>query len=321
MTYTTGLSLIEIITENEESPKAIIMAGAAGSGKSHLLKQLNLEGIKEFNPDDYVEDPDHPLYNKVGPAARQIEKEVKAAAESKKKIRFIWDTTAAGTDFDKTLDKLLSVGYDVYIVMAYTHPMISYASNFNRNRKVPSVAIFKTWRNAYQKIDRFKNKLKGNFSIHVNNRDGDYDNQVRDFDNAAKNGVEGIKNYLRDYNEKTGAGRSTFFTPVKMTREEEKAFEKAVINIDFDRENRVEGNEVKKEFLKSFRETGTGPGEDKLRSVVERERKKKGRTDRQNDEVLDDILNMLDNRRFRDLIQSENSSIEEIDNKIQNFLK
>ena len=253
MTYTTGLSLIEIITENEESPKAIIMAGAAGSGKTYLLKKLNLKGIEEFNPDKYVEDPDHPYYNNLGAASRQVEKDVLATAKAENKIRFIWDTTASGKGFDDNLNELLSLGYDIYMVMVYAHPMISYASNFKRKRKTPASSAFLTWRNAYRKIEHFRNKLKGNLSIFVNDRGGEYKNEVEAFNKAAKKGVEGIKKYLEAYNKKTGAGKSTFFKPEKMTREEEEAFEKAVVNVDFNRENRSEDKAVKKEFLKFYR--------------------------------------------------------------------
>lgn len=319
MTYTTGLSLIEIITENEASPKAIIMAGGAGAGKSHLRKKLNLSGLALFDPDRYTEDTDHPYYNNLGAASRQVEKDVLATAEAKNKISFIWDTTASGKNFDNHLDNLLSSGYDIYMVMVYTHPMISYASNFKRKRNVPASAVFQTWRNAYRKIEHFRNKLKGNLSIFVNNRGGGYDKEVQAFNNAAKKGVEGIKSYLKAYNEKTGAGKSTFFKPVEMTREEEQAFEEAVINVDFNRENRSEDKAIKKEFLKSYKKIGSGPGEDKLRDVVKKHREEKVKEEKDNDEVLASIAGMLFNSTFQDLLQ--HSSVEEIDDKIQNFLR
>ena len=79
-------------------------------------------------PDKYVEDKDHPYYNKLGPAANQTSKDAMAAAEEK--TSFVWDTTASGAGFQKNLDKLLALGYEVYMVMVYAHPMISYVSNF-----------------------------------------------------------------------------------------------------------------------------------------------------------------------------------------------
>ena len=121
-----------ILGEQTNRPKAIIMAGGAGSGKTYLLNQLNLDSLTQFNPDKYVEDPDHPFHNNLGAASRQISKDVEAAANVN--TSFVWDTTASGVRFTNTLKKLIEQGYDTYMVMIYTHPMISYMQNFSRKR-------------------------------------------------------------------------------------------------------------------------------------------------------------------------------------------
>ena len=54
------MKLSDIILERTDRPKAVIMAGGAGSGKTYLLNQLQLGSLPLFNPDTYVEDPDHP---------------------------------------------------------------------------------------------------------------------------------------------------------------------------------------------------------------------------------------------------------------------
>ena len=59
------IKLSDIILEQNGKPKAVIMAGGAGTGKSFLLKQLGLEGLKQYNPDTYVEDPKHPYHNNL----------------------------------------------------------------------------------------------------------------------------------------------------------------------------------------------------------------------------------------------------------------
>src|SRR6056300_738953 len=260
------MKLIDIIlAEQTNRPKAVIMAGGAGSGKSYLLNQLNLGSLTQFNPDKYVEDPDHPYHNNLGAASVQIEKDVLAAAEDK--ISLVWDTTASGVKFDENLNKILKMGYDVYMVMVYTHPMISYISNFKRGRNIPASSVFSTWRNAYQKIENFRTKLKGNFSIFVNDRGGEFKKEIDAFNTAAKNGVNGIKDYLKAYNDRTGAGKSSFFRPVEMSQEEEQEFNKAVVNIDYDKDNRSEDKAIKQAFLKSYQKIGTGPGEDKLKDA------------------------------------------------------
>ena len=305
-----------ILGEQTNRPKAIIMAGGAGSGKTYLLNQLNLDSLTQFNPDKYVEDPDHPFHNNLGAASRQISKDVEAAANVN--TSFVWDTTASGKEFDRIFNNLLKSGYDVYMVMVYTHPMISYISNFKRGRNIPASSVFLTWRNAYQKIGDFRKKLKGNLSIFVNDRGGEFKKEIEGFNTAAKNGVNGIKDYLKAYNDRTGAGKSSFFKPVQMSQEEEQEFNKAVINIDYDKDNRSEDKALKQAFLKTYQKIGTGPGEDKLRDVVKKYRDSKQSRDKDNDAVLDSIADMLYSPEFQELLQ--HSSPAEIDQKVQAFL-
>lgn len=309
------LKLSEIILEANGRPKAVIMAGSAGAGKSYLLNQLNLDSLEQFNPDKYVEDPDHPYYNNLGAASNQVNKDVSTAADDK--ISFVWDTTASGVKFDENLNKLLKLGYDVYMVMVYTHPMISYISNFSRKRNIPASSVFLTWRNAYKKIEDFNRKLKGNLSIFVNDR-GEFKKEIEGFNTAAKNGANGIKDYLKTYNDRTGAGKSSFFKPVEMSKQEEDEFIKATTNVDWDKSNRSEDKALKQAFLKSYQKIGTGPGEDELRDVVKKYRDKKAKTDKDNDAVLDNIADMLFSPVFQDLLQ--HSSPQEIDQKVQAFL-
>ena len=310
------MKLTQIILEDRNRPKAVIMAGGAGSGKTYLLNQLELDSLEQFNPDKYVEDKDHPYYNNLGAASVQVEKDVLAAAEDKTSL--VWDTTASGKKFEENLDKLLNAGYDVYMVMVYTHPMISYISNFKRGRNIPASSVFSTWRNAYQKIGNFDKKLKGNFSLFVNDRGGEFKKEIEAFNTAAKNGVTGIKDYLKAYNDKTGFGKSSFFRPVQMSQEEEQEFNKAVVNVDWDKENRSEDKALKTAFLKSYQKIGTGPGEDKLKDTILKYRKKKAGDDERNDAVLNSIADMLFSPKFQDLLK--HSTPAEIDNNIQAFL-
>ena len=310
------IKLTDLILEATNRPKAVIMAGGAGAGKSYLLNQLNLDSLEQFNPDKYVEDKEHPYYNNLGAASVQVEKDVLAAAENKTSL--VWDTTASGKKFDENLDKLLDGGYDVYMVMVYTHPMISYISNFKRGRNIPASSVFTTWRNAYQKIEDFDKKLKGNFSIFVNDRGGEFKKEIEGFNTAAKNGVNGIKDYLKAYNDRTGAGKSSFFKPVQMSQEEEQEFNKAVTNIDWNKDNRSEDKALRTAFLKSYQKIGTGPGEDKLKDTVLKYRKRKADADERNDAVLNSIADMLFSPKFQDLLK--HSTPKEIDQKVQAFL-
>lgn len=310
------IKLSDLILEANNRPKAVIMAGGAGAGKSYLLNQLDLGGIQQFNPDKYVEDPNHPYYNKLGPAATQTQKDVQAAGENK--TSFVWDTTASGVQFDKQFDSLKANGYDIYMVMVYTHPMITYISNFSRGRNVPAPAVFSTWRNVYQKIGEFNKKLKGNFSIFVNEYGGKYQKEVDGFNLAAKNGVQGIKEYLQKYNEKHGVGKSSFFQPVEMTQEEEQEFKRAASDIDWNKEDRSEDKAIKSEFLKFYQKNGVGPGDDKLRAAVNKYRDNKEKRDKDSNDVLENIAEMIFSPEFQELLS--HSTPKEIDSKVQSFL-
>lgn len=310
------IKLLNLILEATGGPKAVIMAGGAGAGKTYLLNQLSLDSLEQFNPDKYVEDQDHPYYNNLGAASSQVEKDVNAAADSK--TSFVWDTTAAGVRFDKTLAKMLKSGYKVYMVMVYTHPMISYISNFQRERNIPASSTFETWRNAYQKIGDFNKKLKGNLSIFVNMRDGKFDKEIEAFNTAAKNGPTGIKDYLKQYNDKTGAGKSSFFKPIKWEDGEEQEFNKAASGVDWDKNNRSEDKAIKSAFLKTYKKIGTGPGADKLKDAVNKYRDRKEKSDKSNEQVLDSIADMLFSPMFQEKLKHSTPS--EIDSKVQSFL-
>jgi hypothetical protein len=307
------IKLLNLITEQTGTPKAIIMAGGAGAGKSFLLNQLQLGSLPLINPDKYIEDPDHPAFNNLGAGARQADKEAEELGAQG--TSFVWDTTASNP---KKIQGIINSGYDVYMIMVYTHPMISYISNFSRSRNVPSVAVFSTWRNVYQLIEQYNKMLKGNLSIFVNTREGKFDKEVEAFNTAAKNGAEGIKDYLKRYNEENDIEGSSFFKPVEISPEEEVEFNKAVAGINYNKDSRGEDKALKKEFLKSFQANGVGPGQDKLKAALKKYKDNKFKSDERNDAVLDNISEMLFSPIFQELLK--HSSVKEIDSRVQNFL-
>ena len=307
------IELLSLIKEQVEKPKAVVMAGGGGTGKTFLLNQLDLASLTQFNPDKYVEDPNHPFYNKLTPATNQVGKDVEAATEEG--ISFVWDTTASNPS---KIQKLLDKGYDVYMIMVYAHPMISYAANFERKRSLPSIAVFSTWRNVYQLISKYREMLGDNLSIFVSDRGGKYKNEVESFNKAAERGVNGVKEYLKDYNEKNEAGKSSFFEPVKMNPEEEKAFDNAVADIDYDRNNRSEDKAIKQAFLKLYQKNGVGPGDDQLIKVRDDFRLKREKSQKRLDDVLKNIAEMLFSSDFQELLKT--SSVADIDKKVQKFL-
>jgi|TARA_R100000081_G_C4814947_1_gene174166 hypothetical protein len=307
------IKLSELILERPSRPKVVIMAGGAGAGKTYLLNQLDLASMPIVNPDKYVEDPDHPAYNNLGAGARLADQEAENLSTGKKS--FVWDTTASNPSKVKSL---VDKGYDVYMVMVYTHPMISFISNFSRERNIPGVAVFSTWRNVYQLINQYNKMLKGNLSLFVSDRGGKYDKEIEAFNTAAKNGPKGIKDYLQRYSESTGIGKSTFFKPVEMSQQEEEEFKKATLDIDYDKDNRSEDKAIKNAFLKAYRKNGMAPGDDQLIDALKKYRDRKEKNDSRHEEVLESIAKMLFDPKFQDLLQ--HSSPAEIDSNVQNFL-
>ena len=307
------MKLSELILEVTNRPKLVVMAGGAGTGKSYLLNQLDLGSLHQVNPDKYVEDPDSPAYNKLSPGVALANKEAEALADDK--TSFVWDTTASNPEKIKLF---LNKGYDVYMVMVYTHPMIAYISNFKRNRNVPRSAVFSTWRNVYKLIDNYNKMLKGNLSIFVNTRGGEFEKEVKAFDAAAKNGAAGISDYLERYNKENDTGKSSFRQPYEMSKQEEQEFYNAVKNVDYDTTDYSEERALKKYFTDWYRKKGVGPGDDKMNKKVDSHRKAAINAAEKAKKVLDDIADDLYDPTFQ--AKLKHSTPAEIDSKVQNFL-
>ena len=311
------IELLSLIREQIGNPKAIVMAGGAGAGKSFLMKQLDLISLPMYNPDKYVEDPDHRFHNNLAAASGQVDKDVEAAAEKGESL--VWDTTASNPS---KIENLLNKGYDVYMIMVYTHPMIAFINNFSRQRRVPKTAVFQTWRNVYDLIGRYKEMLGDNFSLFVNMRQNKYAKEVEAFNKAAERGVEGVTDYLEKYIEANGgreAFKSTFSKPYELPSEEAiQAFNQEMVDIEYDRENESMVKELKKYWNKFYEKNGTGPGEVKMRSKIATIEKRYKNNKERERQVLIDIADMLVDKEFQE--ELKHSDVPEIESKVQAFL-
>ena len=308
------MKLSTLILEARNRPKLVIMAGGAGTGKSYLLSQLDLGSLPLVNPDKYVEDPNSPAYNKLNPGVALANKEAEALTDDK--TSFVWDTTASNANKVK---EILAKGYDIYMVMVYTHPVIAYISNAKRQRRVPSSAVFSTWNNVYSLIDDYNKMLKGNLSIFVNDRGGEFKQYIKEFDTAAKNGAAGISDYLEKLNDRLGLETgSTFRDPIELSKQVEQEFYKAVKDIDYDTEDYSEDRALKKYFSDWYEKNGVGPGDEKMKKKLESHRREKENATVRNKKVLDSISDDLYDPTFQEKLK--HSTPAEIDQKIQNFL-
>ena len=192
------IKLLELLKEvMAPKDKMIIMAGAAGSGKSTLISKIKsaTPGFEIINPDKYVEDKDSPMYNNLMQSSMQVDdKDVPDALANHKS--FIWDTTASnanklfgGLYKRKEVPGLLNQhpDYDVMMIMVYAHPIVSFLRNFKRERKVPRIGVISTWNSVYGNIDTYKSKLGDNF-IMYQAPDDEYQTEINDFNEAVKQG-------------------------------------------------------------------------------------------------------------------------------------
>lgn len=311
------IKLKDILFEQEGKPKAIVMAGSAGAGKTYLLNQLDIKTLKNYNPDKYVEDEDHPYFNNLSAASGQVEKDVMAASD--KGETFIWDTTASNPE---KVRMLLGKGYDVFMVMVYTHPMISFISNFSRvDRKVPKVAVFSTWKKVYSLVDDYKKMLGDKFTVFVNDFSGKYDKEIKGFNDAAKKGASGIEAYLEDYMNKQGREKftSTFRKPFELGNEDKAEFDKLIKQTDIPQDDEVAIKALKKDFEKMSHHYKSGKyGIDRLKNLYQKNLDKREKL-RQNElSDIQQIANMLSDETFNDLLQHSDAG--SIKSKVQSFL-
>jgi len=192
------IKLLELLKEvMAPKDKMIIMAGAAGSGKSTLISKIEsaTPGFEIINPDKYVEDKDSPMYNNLMQSSMQVDdKDVPDALANHKS--FIWDTTASnanklfgGLYKRKEVPGLLNqhLDYDVMMIMVYAHPIVSFLRNFKRERRVPRIGVISTWNSVYGNIDTYKSKLGDNF-IMYQAPDDEYQTEINEFNEAVKQG-------------------------------------------------------------------------------------------------------------------------------------
>ena len=184
------ISLIKLLKEVQGQPKAIFMAGPAGSGKTTILNQLGLQGFKVINVDDVYEEL---LKNTLGKEdfASMTPEELSSAAKLMAKARamtkeketqaiegleniIIDGTGAASRPLLKKKTDLEALGYDTFMILLYVSPMTSLKRNAQRGRSLPTIAVLKSWEGVAKNIDLYKQEF-GNNIVVVNNDPEDAD--------------------------------------------------------------------------------------------------------------------------------------------------
>ena len=181
------ISLVDLLLENLKKPKAVFLAGPAGSGKSSFIKD-NIPNLKVINIDDTYEEllkksgldkPQSEFTSDelsqsaklMGQARKETTVKLKNAQEAGENI-VIDGTGAASNPILKKKNQLEDLGYDTMMVMIYVSPLVSLERNKSRGdaggRSLRPSIIVRTWNQVNKNVDVFKNMFGNNFIL-VNN--------------------------------------------------------------------------------------------------------------------------------------------------------
>jgi len=178
------IGLVSLLKEIQGKPKAIFMAGPAGSGKSTISKQLIPSNFITINVDDTYEE----LLKSSGigmKLAKMSPDELKKAGELMGQARKTTDVKFQNATKDaknllidsvggspKTLLKkkqeLEDLGYDTLMLMTYVSPITSLERNMKRDRSLLPSIVIRSWRDVNKSIDTYK-QVFGNDFILLNN--------------------------------------------------------------------------------------------------------------------------------------------------------
>ena len=301
------ISLIHLLYEQVLKPKIIVLGGAAGSGKSYITKNVlgNIEdGIFKIknnstpfiylNPDEFVEKQNLPLANAVA-KFKDLFQNIKT-----QKQNILWDTTSANTS--NTLKQL--EGYDSFMVMVYTHPMVSILRNFERDRSLPLEAVLKTWDQVYDNIKEYKKFFGDNIVLIQNNPPG-FEKQIQEFDNASQQGKDSLRKYLENLVQKDPEKfKSSFSKEFNFDNPEiEKAFNEDLPQTSYSSEDGDILKNIKKEYQKEYLKTNTKPGIEFLEKKIKSNRNTKERNQQNYIKSLEGIVNKLNSPEFKQMIQ------------------
>jgi len=178
------IKLLNLLLEASARPKAIFLAGPAGSGKTFVTKQIIPSDLTVINVDDAYEEllKAAGLGTKISDfsqdqlsqaaqmmgRAQKTTKEKFAQLSADKNNIVIDGTGAASKPLLKKKSELEALGYDTMMLMIWVSPYTSLKRNADRDRALPPGIVLKTWAGVNNNIDTYK-KAFGDKFILVNN--------------------------------------------------------------------------------------------------------------------------------------------------------
>jgi len=189
------ISLVTLLKEATETPKAIILAGAPGAGKGFVLKGLDLGGLKVLNIDNIFinmlkqanvsldlknASPEERSQQAKSMAAANKEFKGEIANVIQGKESFILDGTAASLrNTLKLKDELQEAGYEVFMLYVYTDLERSLKQNQDRfeksdgeDRSLAPAIVLKTWKGVTDNLPEYAKVFGDNFVAVANTLEG-----------------------------------------------------------------------------------------------------------------------------------------------------
>ena len=189
------ISLVQLLKEAQGAPKAIILAGAPGAGKSSVVGEIISDlGLKVMNIDDFfiknlrdagisldLKKADAEGRSGAAKAMQAAQKDYQAALaqEIGSKGNIVIDGTAASYKKTESLKDTLEVaGYDVMMVFVYSSLEKSLKKNEDRFERsagedrslMPSI-VLQTWANVTKNFIPYLNLFGQNFVATTKDKD------------------------------------------------------------------------------------------------------------------------------------------------------
>jgi predicted kinase len=175
------IKLATLLKEIQGTPKAIFLAGPAGSGKSTLTKQLLPSSYQVINSDDTYEEllkasgiglkqkdftPDQlSQAAKLQAQARKTTQDTLAQSIESKNNIIIDGTGAASGPVLKKKQQLEDLGYETFMLMIYVSPLTSLERNQERDRSLMPSIVLRTWRDVNKNISTYEQEFGNNFIL------------------------------------------------------------------------------------------------------------------------------------------------------------
>jgi len=175
------IGLISLLKEIQGKPKAIFMAGPAGSGKSFISKQLVPSDFNTINVDDTYEEllkssgigmklanmsPDELKKSGelMGQARKATDAKLQAATKNAKNL-LIDSVGGSSKMLLKKKAELEALGYETAMIMTYVSPITSLERNKQRDRSLLPSIVIRSWRDVNTNIDAYRQAFGDNFTL------------------------------------------------------------------------------------------------------------------------------------------------------------